>query len=74
MTQVMELLKKIEKPHFKKRKKKRKTVLHILRTLMEKEKMVAEGAGALSVAAVLFNKIPLQGKNVVCVVSLTFNH
>ena len=38
-------------------------------TLMEKEKMVAEGAGALSVAAVLFNKIPLQGKNVVCVVS-----
>ena len=38
MTQVMELLKKIEKPHFKKRKKKRKTMLHILRTLMEKEK------------------------------------
>ena len=34
----MELLKKIEKPHFKKRKKKRKTMLHILRTLMEKEK------------------------------------
>ena len=38
MTQVMELLKKIEKPHFKKRKKKRKTMLRILRTLMEKEK------------------------------------
>ena len=37
-------------------------------TLMEKEKMVAEGAGALSVAAVLFNKIPLQDKNVGCVV------
>lgn len=38
-------------------------------TLMEKEKMVSEGAGALSVAAVLFNKIPLKDKNVVCLVS-----
>lgn len=38
-------------------------------TLIEKEKMIAEGAGALSVAAVMFDKIPLKGKNVVCVVS-----
>ena len=38
-------------------------------TLMEKEKMVSEGAGALSVAAVLFDKIPLENKNIVCLVS-----
>ena len=38
--------------------------------LMEKQKMVAEGAGAVSVAAVLFNKIPeLKGKKVCSVVS-----
>ena len=37
--------------------------------LMEKEKMVAEGSGALSVAASMFDKIPLENKNVVCLVS-----
>ena len=37
--------------------------------LLEKEKVVAEGAGATSVAAVMFNKIPVKGKKVVCVVS-----
>ncbi|MBP3384319.1 MAG: threonine ammonia-lyase [Firmicutes bacterium] len=37
--------------------------------LMEKQKVVAEGAGAVSVAAVMFDKIPLEGKKVVCVVS-----
>ncbi len=38
-------------------------------TLIEKHKMIAEGAGAASVAAVLFGKIPVQGKKVVCVIS-----
>jgi len=38
-------------------------------TLMEKEKMVSEGSGALPVAACMFDKIPLEGKNVVCLVS-----
>ncbi|WP_290772436.1 threonine ammonia-lyase [Anaerofustis sp.] len=38
-------------------------------TLMEKQKLVAEGAGAVSVAAAMFNKIPLKNKNVVCIVS-----
>ncbi|MDD7281024.1 threonine ammonia-lyase [Floccifex sp.] len=38
-------------------------------TLMEKQKLVAEGAGAVSVAAAMFNKLPIQGKNVVCVIS-----
>ena len=37
--------------------------------LIEKQKLVAEGAGAVSVAATLFDKIPVVGKNVVCVVS-----
>ncbi|MDD5800323.1 MAG: threonine ammonia-lyase [Coriobacteriales bacterium] len=37
--------------------------------LMEKQKLVAEGAGAAPVAAVMFNKLPVQGKRVVCVVS-----
>lgn len=40
-----------------------------LLTLMEKEKIVSEGSGALSVAAVMFDKIHLKGKNIVCVVS-----
>ncbi len=37
--------------------------------LIEQQKMIAEGAGAVSVAAVMFNKIPVKGKKVVCVVS-----
>ena len=31
--------------------------------------MIAEGAGAVAVAAVMFNKLPVEGKRVVCVVS-----
>lgn len=38
-------------------------------TLMEKQKLVAEGAGALSVAAAMFKKLPLDGKKAVCIVS-----
>ncbi len=38
-------------------------------TLMEKQKLIAEGAGAVSVAAVMFGKVPVKGKKVVCVVS-----
>ena len=38
-------------------------------TLMERQKIVSEGAGAVSVAAVLFNKIPVKGKKVVAVIS-----
>lgn len=37
--------------------------------LIEREKMIAEGAGATSVAAAMFNKLPIKGKNVVCLVS-----
>lgn len=37
--------------------------------LIETQKTIAEGAGAVSVAAVMFNKLPVKGKKVVCVVS-----
>ncbi len=37
--------------------------------LVEKHKMVAEGAGAVSVAAAMTNKVDIKGKKVVCVVS-----
>ncbi|MFA6727530.1 MAG: threonine ammonia-lyase, partial [Prevotella sp.] len=37
--------------------------------LIESEKMVSEGAGAASVAAVMFNKVPVKGKKTVCIVS-----
>ena len=38
-------------------------------TLMERQKLVAEGAGAVSVAAVMFDKLPIKGKRVVSIVS-----
>ncbi len=37
--------------------------------LIESQKLIAEGAGAASVAAVMFGKIPIKGKKVVCLVS-----
>lgn len=38
-------------------------------TMIEHQKLIAEGAGAVSVAAVMFDKIPVKGKKVVCLVS-----
>ncbi len=38
-------------------------------TLIEQHKLVAEGAGAVSVAAAMFNKVPIKGKKTVCIVS-----
>ncbi len=37
--------------------------------LIEREKVIAEGAGAASVAAIMFDKLPVKGKNVVALVS-----
>ena len=37
--------------------------------LIEKQKMIAEGAGAVAVAAAMFHKFPLEGKKVVSLVS-----
>lgn len=45
-------------------------ISYAILTLIEKHKMIAEGAGAASVAATMFGKIPdLEGKKVVCVIS-----
>ena len=38
-------------------------------TLMEQQKLVAEGAGAVAFAAVLLNKLPLENKTVCAIVS-----
>ena len=38
-------------------------------SLMEKQKVVAEGAAATTVAACLFNKLPIKGLKTVCVIS-----
>ncbi|MBQ6111104.1 MAG: hypothetical protein IJL01_01790, partial [Synergistaceae bacterium] len=37
--------------------------------LIEKQKLIAEGAGAVPVAAAMFHKLPIEGKKTVCVVS-----
>lgn len=37
--------------------------------LIENQKLTAEGAGAVSIAAVKFGKVPVEGKKVVCLVS-----
>ena len=38
-------------------------------TLIEQQKLITEGAGAVSVAAALFNKFPIKDKKVVCLLS-----
>lgn len=37
--------------------------------LIEKQKLIAEGAGAVAVAAAMFNKVDIKGKNAICIVS-----
>lgn len=37
--------------------------------LIEQQKLIAEGAGAVAVAAALFDKVPVKGKKVICLVS-----
>ena len=38
-------------------------------TLIEEQKLIAEGAGAVAVAAAMFNKVDVKGKKIVCLVS-----
>ena len=40
-------------------------ILHLL----ERQKLIAEGAGAVSIAAAMFSDLPLEGKKTVCIVS-----
>ncbi len=37
--------------------------------LIERQKLIAEGAGAVAAAAAMYDKVPIEGKNVVCIVS-----
>ena len=37
--------------------------------LIEQHKLIAEGAGAVAVAAAMFNKVPVKGKKVICIIS-----
>lgn len=38
-------------------------------TLIEQHKLISEGAGAVSVAGALFNRLPIKGQKTVCLVS-----
>ena len=44
-------------------------VANAILAMIEERKLIAEGAGAVSVAAAMYNKVPLKGKKVCCVVS-----
>lgn len=37
--------------------------------LIEQHKLIAEGAGAVAVAAAMFNKVPIKGRKVICLIS-----
>ena len=37
--------------------------------LIEQHKLIAEGAGAVAVAAAMFNKVPIKGKKAICLLS-----
>ena len=37
--------------------------------IIEQQKMVVEGAGAVAVAAAMFNKVPVAGKKTICILS-----
>ena len=38
-------------------------------SMLEHQKLITEGAGAVAVAAAMFDKVPIEGKKVICVVS-----
>lgn len=38
-------------------------------TLIEQQKLITEGAGAVAVAAAMFHKVPIEGKKTVCLLS-----
>ena len=38
-------------------------------SMLEHQKIITEGAGAVAAAAVMFDKVPVEGKNAICVVS-----
>lgn len=46
-----------------------KEIYTAILTMIEKKKIVSEGAGAVALAATMFNKLPIKGKKVCCLVS-----
>jgi len=44
-------------------------IAHAILTLLERSKFVVEGAGAVGAAALIYNKIDIQGRNAVVVIS-----
>ncbi|MCR5456582.1 MAG: threonine ammonia-lyase [Clostridiales bacterium] len=46
-----------------------KEICSAILALVERQKMIAEGAGAVSVAAAMFGKLPIQGKKVLSIIS-----
>ncbi len=44
-------------------------IANAILALIEQQKLVAEGAGAVAVAAAMFDKVPIKGKKTVCIVS-----
>jgi threonine dehydratase len=48
---------------------KQSTTLNYLMFMLEREKMLVEGAGAAALAAILYNKVPICQKNGGCIIS-----
>jgi threonine dehydratase len=44
-------------------------IAHAMMFMLEREKMLVEGAGAAALAAILYKKVPITGKNVGCLIS-----
>lgn len=44
-------------------------IAHAIMFMLEREKMLVEGAGAAALAAILYKKVPIGQKNVGCIVS-----
>lgn len=44
-------------------------IAHAIMFMLEREKMLVEGAGAAALAAILYKKVPIGPKNVGCIVS-----
>lgn len=44
-------------------------IAYAILALMERQKLVSEGAGALSVAAAMFSNLPIQNKKTACIIS-----
>jgi threonine dehydratase len=44
-------------------------IAHAIMFMLEREKMLVEGAGAAALASILYKKVPVEGKKVGCIIS-----